>query len=182
MATGSRLQHELKQNKPFVSQGHEAAVALMRTADQIRRLVGSVVDVEGITPQQYNVLRILRGAGHAGLPTLEIAERMIEETPGITRLIDRLEQKKLVVRERCLSDRRQVFCLITTDGIAMLERLDAPVQSRDDNVFNKLSSEQLDQLIGLLDRVRDGIEHPESVLTPIRSTSRSSSKKKENAS
>src|SRR5258706_12493191 len=87
---------ELKQTKPFPSKRQEAAVALLRTADVIRRLFGAVVEPKGITVQQYNVLRILRGAGEPGLPTLDIAERMIETTPGITRLIDRLETKKLV--------------------------------------------------------------------------------------
>src|SRR5881275_3603411 len=103
---------ELKQTRPFVSPAQEATVALLRTADVVNRLVDLVIEREGITGQQYNVLRILRGAGEQGLPTLDIAERMIEETPGITRLIDRLEAKKLVTRERCNVDRRRVYCRI----------------------------------------------------------------------
>ena len=91
------IARELKQKKPFPSKAEEAAVTLMRTADVLRRFIGTVIEPHGITSQQYNVLRILRGAGERGLPTLEIAERMIESTPGITRLIDRLETKKLVV-------------------------------------------------------------------------------------
>src|SRR3981081_4191954 len=114
---------ELKQTRPFPSKAQEAAVALLRTADVVRRLFGAVVEPEGITVQQYNVLRILRGAGERGLPTLEIADRMIETTPGITRLIDRLETKKLVVRVRCLTDRRQVFCRITVSGLSLLNAL-----------------------------------------------------------
>src|SRR5436853_5453131 len=82
------IRSEIKQRRPFPSPHQEAVVALMRTADRARRLVGDVVEPLGITPQQYNVLRILRGAGDAGLPTLEIAQRMIEQTPGITRLLD----------------------------------------------------------------------------------------------
>ncbi|HXH40516.1 MAG TPA: MarR family transcriptional regulator, partial [Thermoanaerobaculia bacterium] len=112
--------HELKQTKPFPSKAQEAAVALLRTADVLRRIIGAVVEPKGITTQQYNVLRILRGAGERGLPTLEIADRMIETTPGITRLVDRLETKKFVVRERCLTDRRQVFCRITPSGLSLL--------------------------------------------------------------
>src|SRR5258706_5345171 len=88
--------HELKQTRPFPSKAQEAAVALMRTADVLRRLRSAIVEPNGMTAQQYNGLRILRGAGELGLPTLEIAERMIESTPGITRLIDRLGTKKLV--------------------------------------------------------------------------------------
>ena len=108
----SRIQQEIKQSRPFHSKAQEASIGLMRTADLVRRAVSGIVEPYGITPQQYNVLRILRGAGERGLPTLEIAERMIESTPGITRLIDRLQAKKLVVRERCLTDRRQVQCFL----------------------------------------------------------------------
>ena len=117
----SRIQQEIKQSRPFKSRSQEAAIALMRTADLVRRSVGGIVEPFDLTPQQYNVLRILRGAGEEGLPTLEIAERMIEQTPGITRLIDRLETKHLVSRERCKTDRRRVWCRITRDGLGLLE-------------------------------------------------------------
>ena len=126
------IQRELKQNKPFANTSQEAAVSLLHTADLVRRVVTSVVGNDDITLQQYNVLRILRGAGENGLPTLEIAERMVEQTPGITRLIDRIETKKLVARERCRTDRRQVFCRITKDGLALLARLDAPLHATEE--------------------------------------------------
>jgi DNA-binding MarR family transcriptional regulator len=146
---------ELKQNKPFPSKGQEAAVALLRTADVLRRLIGAVVEPEDITTQQYNVLRILRGAGEAGLPTLEIADRMIETTPGITRLIDRLETKKLVSRERCLTDRRQVFCRITAAGIKLVSKLDVPILEATDTALGILKKTELTSLIDLLDRTRE---------------------------
>jgi len=160
--TQSRLQIEIKQTRPFGSTSQEAALALMRTADMVRRAVAGLVEPHGITPQQYNVLRILRGAGDRGLPTLEIAQRMIEQTPGITRLIDRLETKKLVLRERCATDRRQVFCRITTGGLAMLEQLDAPLQSREKQTLGGLNDEELAQLIALLDRAREGLNQKET--------------------
>jgi len=103
------------------------------------------------------VLRILRGAGENGLPTLEIAERMIEEAPGITRLIDRLEGKKLVKRERCKKDRRRVWCQITKDGLALLEKLDTPVREAE-RALGSLSSTELTQLVALLDRARSGFQ------------------------
>ena len=103
----SSLQHELRQRRPFASPAHEAVVGLMRTADLVRRQMTALVEPHGITLQQFNVLRILRGAGDEGLPTLEVAERMIEQTPGVTRLLDRLEAKELVRRQRCPKDRRQ---------------------------------------------------------------------------
>ena len=145
---------ELKQRKPFPSKAEEAAVTLMRTADVLRRFIGTVIEPHGITSQQYNVLRILRGAGEGGLPTLEIAERMIESTPGITRLIDRLETKKLVSRERCLTDRRQVFCRITTSGLLLLSALDAPMVEAAETVLSVLKKTELASLIDLLDRTR----------------------------
>jgi MarR family transcriptional regulator, organic hydroperoxide resistance regulator len=131
-----------------------AAVSLMRTADLVRRTVAAVVEPQDVTLQQYNVLRILRGAGEKGLPTLDIAERMIEQTPGITRLIDRLESKKLVLRERCPTDRRQVFCRITAEGLELLNRLDQPVRDAEATGLAGLSAEQLHQLLALLDCLR----------------------------
>src|SRR3954462_12082989 len=86
----------------------EAAVGLLRTTDAIRRHFSAIVAPNGITLQQYNVLRILRGAGRDGLPTLAIGERMVEKTPGVTRLIDRLIKKGFVTRRPCEDDRRRV--------------------------------------------------------------------------
>jgi DNA-binding MarR family transcriptional regulator len=146
---------ELKQTRPFPSKTQEAAVALLRTADVVRRLFGAVVEPKGITTQQYNVLRILRGAGERGLPTLEIADRMVETTPGITRLIDRLETKKLVWRERCTTDRRRVFCRITAPGLALLAVLDAPILHATDSALGSLKKTELASLIDLLDRTRE---------------------------
>ena len=151
------VQREIKQNKPFVSASEEAAVALILTGDLARRAAAAIVEPHGITLQQYNVLRILRGAGERGLPTLDIAERMVEQTPGITRLIDRLETKKLVKRERCQTDRRQVFCRITTAGLAMLAALDRPMADSEAAALATLTERQLRQLMTLLDLARNGL-------------------------
>ena len=133
------VQREIKQTRPFANPTAEATVSLLLTADLVRRAVTAVVEPAGITLQQYNVLRILRGAGKQGLPTLDIAERMVEQTPGITRLIDRLETKKLVVRERCKTDRRQVFCRITPAGLSLLARLDQPLRDAEDKALAALT-------------------------------------------
>jgi DNA-binding MarR family transcriptional regulator len=154
-AVPRNIVQELKQTKPFPSKAQEAAVSLLRTADVLRRLTAAVVEPKGITTQQYNVLRILRGAGERGLPTLEIAERMIEITPGITRLIDRLETKKLVARERCADDRRQVFCRITPGGLSLLAILDTPMLQATDAALGILKKTELTSLIDLLDRTRE---------------------------
>src|SRR5947208_7556531 len=101
---------DIHQSKPFASRGEEATVGLMLTADVLRRYSEEVLSPFGVTPQQYNVLRILRGSQPDALPTLEIASRMIDKAPGVTRLLDRLERKGLVSRIRCTADRRQVLC------------------------------------------------------------------------
>lgn len=150
------LKEEIKQGKPFHSTAHEAVLGLLRTADIVRRRYVDVVAPAGITPQQYNVLRILRGAGEAGLPTLDIAERMIENTPGITRLVDRLETAKLVVRERSKEDRRSVRCRATRKALDILAALDAPINAADDAALAMLSERSKRGLIRILDTVRAG--------------------------
>jgi len=154
MKRNSRLQKELRQARPFRSPAQEAAVGLMRTADVVRRHFGRLLEPYGVTLAQYNVLRILRGAGAEGLPTLAISERMIEMTPGITRLLDRLEAKRLIWRERCPSDRRQVTCRLTTDGDALLAGIDREVDEGDDQSMSALSQSQQRTLIELLEAIR----------------------------
>ncbi len=138
----------------FRTREQEAAVGLLRTTDAIRRHFSAIVEPHGITLQQYNVLRILRGAGKKGLPTLTIGERMVEQTPGVTRLIDRLVRKGLVGRRPCDDDRRRVWCYITPPGLRLLAKLEEPVARGDVTSVAPLSPAELDRLIGLLDRIR----------------------------
>jgi len=154
----SALQAEIKQTRPFRSTSHEASVGLLRTADVVRRRFAAVIAPSGVTPQQYNVLRILRGAGADGLPTLEIAERMVENTPGITQLIDRLEAVHLVERERSTEDRRAVFCRVTKKGLAVLAGLDDAVDAANDAALAMLPERSKKELVRLLDAVREGVK------------------------
>jgi DNA-binding MarR family transcriptional regulator len=154
----SRIQSEIKQKRPFRSRQQEAAIALLRTADVVRRRISRVVETRGITPQQYNVMRIIAGAGSGGIPTLEIASRMIERTPGITRLLDRLEARKLVRRERCPTDRRQVLCWLTASGRDVIRELEGPIDQADHDAVGGVAAGDLERLIGLLDRVRGEVE------------------------
>jgi DNA-binding MarR family transcriptional regulator len=159
MATAaSALQREIRQSRPFRSKRQEAALGLLRTADLVRRVLTSVLEPHGVTAQQYNVLRILRGAGSEGLPTLEIANRMVEQSPGITRLLDRIEAKGWVARERCPKDRRQMLCTITRAGLELLAQLDAPMDSVDDLALASMSESQISTLIRLLDKARASCE------------------------
>lgn len=148
------LADEIKQTRPFPSLAQEAIVAIMRTADEVKRKQHATLASHGITIQQYNVLRILRGAGDEPLPTLEIADRMIEHAPGVTRLIDRLIEKGLVCREDCPEDRRVVYCRITATGLDLLSELDVPVQEGADRQLMGLTKEEVRQLIELMDKVR----------------------------
>ncbi|MDB4905374.1 MAG: MarR family transcriptional regulator [Gemmatimonadetes bacterium] len=148
------IQSELKQTVPFHSLGAAATVGLLRTASLVDRRLSAVAEQEGITRQQYNVLRILRGAGVTGLATLAIRDRMIDESPGVTRLVDRLERAALVKRSRGSSDRRQVHCVITPKGLTLLARLDATINEMDDVIVGMLSDAEKKLLISLLDRVR----------------------------
>ena len=144
---------DIKQTRPFPSRADEAGVGLMLTADVVRRHGEALLKPFGITLQQYNVLRILRGSRPDSLPTLEIAGRMIEKSPGVTRLLDRLEKKGLVRRERCAADRRQVLCGITEKGLALLDTLEKPVKDSA-KPFKRLPQKDLERLIELLDAVR----------------------------
>jgi len=126
----------------------------MRTADLIRRHATAVVEPHGITLQQFNVLRILRGAGDTGLPTLEVAERMVEQTPGVTRLLDRLEAKELVRRQRCPRDRRQHLCWIAPKGLALLETIDTFAARSPEESMKGLRQKDRVTFIRLMDAVR----------------------------
>lgn len=152
----SSLLDEIQQAPPFHSGGAEVAVGILRTAAVLERHYNQIVTRRGITIQQYNVLRILRGAGSRGMPTLIIRDRMIHEAPGITRLIDRLEQSKLVRRERPAADRRQVVCYITPAGEGLLSDLDAEVAAADNGAVFMLTPEEQRLLTTLLDAVRAG--------------------------
>ena len=152
----STLREELQQTRPFHSAAHEALVSILRTSAVMQRHLAQVVEASGVTIQQYNVLRILRGAGDAGLPTLAIRDRMIEEAAGITRLLDKLEDAQYVVRERSTPDRRQVVCRITRTGLAVLASLDAPVDDEQARALSTLTQDEQRQLIELLGAIRAG--------------------------
>jgi len=135
--------------------GPTAYSILVSTADKTKTLFERVCAPFDITGQQYNVLRILRGAEPDGLPTLTIAERVIEKTPGITRMIDRLEAKGLVAREIRSHDRRCVYCRITKKGLKLLELLDRPVNDFNRKAFAALGDDELKKLVALLLTIRD---------------------------
>lgn len=148
------IQQEIQQTRPFRSRAQEASIALMRTASVVSRRFARLVEPHGISLAQYNVLRILRGAGAAGLPTLAIRDRMIDEGSTVTRLLDKLERAGLVTRDRSRPDRRQVLCVITPAGEALLAELDPAMDATDTEIMQVLDTEQMAAFIELLATVR----------------------------
>jgi DNA-binding MarR family transcriptional regulator len=153
--TPRSIQADIKQGRPFRSRAQEATVALLRTASVVGRTYERLLEPHELSFAQYNALRIIRGAGAGGIPTLAIRERMIEEGTTITRLLDKLEAAGLIRRERSLPDRRQVLCYATADGKKLLDRLDPLVDAADEEAVATLTPKQLDQLVALLDAVRE---------------------------
>ncbi len=131
----------------------ELIVGLLRAADRLERHFTEVLQPSRLTLQQYNVLRILRGAAPDSLPILEIGERMIEKTPGVSRLLDRLEARDLVSRERCNEDRRRVLCSLTDKASRILAELDEPIDRADAHCVDRLSDTERKQLTELLSRI-----------------------------
>jgi DNA-binding MarR family transcriptional regulator len=148
------LRRELRQEKPFTSIEEVVFLDVLRTADVL--LQGEVAVLRGVDLSfaQYNVLRILRGAGKGGLPSMAIAERMVNRDPDVTRLLDRLEERGLVVRTRDSADRRVVHASVTRDGLALLKSLDAPVLKVHRDQLSHLSKKQLETLASLLEAAR----------------------------
>jgi Transcriptional regulators len=152
---GRELRDEIKQGKPFESLEQEALLSIERTAAVLMHGFADSLKEYDITPTQYNVLRILRGAGREGLCRNEIRDRLVAQVPDVTRLLDRLEQSGLVERERAEQDRRLMTTRITKAGLALLARLDGPVARSHRERLGHLSAAQLRTLVGLLALVRD---------------------------
>ncbi len=153
---GQGIQAEIKQTKPFSSLEEEAFVSLMRTADKLQQEVAGLLKPHGISPTQFNALRILRGAGSDGLPCSEIGERMINHDPDITRLLDRLERRRLVKRTRSQEDRRVIMACITPAGMDALKPLDRPMEEYHRRAMKHVPRTQLKSLLNVLDGVRQG--------------------------
>jgi len=149
----SLLARELKKRKPFELLEQEAYLNLLRTTDQLQIHFARLFREHGITVQQYNILRILRGEG-GPLPILEIAERMVTVVPGITGLIDRLEEGGLVERKRCDKDRRVIHVGVTAKGVRILATLDRPVLELHRKLLGHLTPGELKKLIQLLEKAR----------------------------
>ncbi|HEX9736727.1 MAG TPA: MarR family transcriptional regulator [Thermoanaerobaculia bacterium] len=152
---GELLKTEIKQTKPFASVEEEAFLNLVRTANDLWQELGGMLRRRKLTPTQYNVLRILRGAGEEGLPCGEVGARMVTREPDVTRLLDRLEHRGLVSRRRSATDRRVVEARITDAGLELLAALDEPVDVFTVRQLGHLGPARLGVLIELLEAVRE---------------------------
>jgi DNA-binding MarR family transcriptional regulator len=155
--TPSRLQQALKKKRPFDSPEHEANLNILRTSDQFEIRIARLLREYNLTPSQYNVLRILRGAGQA-LPSSEIADRLLQVVPAITGLIDRLEKQGLVSRKRCTKDRRVIYVGITEKALEIIREIDAPLANLHHQLTGHLTSEELSELSRLLEKARASVE------------------------
>jgi DNA-binding MarR family transcriptional regulator len=151
----ANLQAEIKQTKPFASPIDEALLSVLRTAAVLEHHLSEVLKPYGITPTQYNVLRILRGAGSAGLCGREVAERLVSKVPDISRLLDRMEEMQLIDRERDPADRRHVTARISPKGVRMLEQTTPQLATVERARFAGLEPERVKLLIESLAQIRE---------------------------
>ncbi len=148
------LRDEIQQRSPFRSLEEEAALNLHRTAQLLADYGEAVMREYGLTPTQYNILRILRGAGDGGLGRNEIRERLLSRMPDVTRLLDKMEDMGLVTRVRSTTDRRCVPTALTEKGRALVDSLDEPVAAMQHEQFGHLTPGQLHSLVEILTLIR----------------------------
>jgi DNA-binding MarR family transcriptional regulator len=150
----SRLQSELKQTKPFPRRSSEAFLSVLRTAALLEHQLNEVLRPFGITGLQYNVLRILRGAGPKGLCGREISGRLVSKVPDVSRLLDRMEGLELLRRERDATDRRHVTARITSKGLRLIDEAGPRLEAVERERFGHLDAERLQHIIDGLADVR----------------------------
>ena len=150
-----RLAKEIRQNKPFASTEEEALLNLARTFEVVQQRLSEALKPYQLTTTQYNVLRILRGAGSDGVTCSQAGERMVNHDPDMTRLLDRLEARKLVERERSREDRRVVITRISKPGMDLVNSLDEPMRLLHKQQAGHIGKEKLEQLIDTLESLRN---------------------------
>jgi len=149
-----KLAAELRQSKPFASVEEEALLNIARTHEFIQQRMAEFFKQFQLTATQYNILRILRGAGKDGISCSQAAERMVTADSDITRLLDRLEARNLIARERSREDRRVVVSRIADEGLDLLKAIDKPLSEFVKEQAGHVGQERLEQLIGILESIR----------------------------
>jgi len=152
----SQLQEEIKQTKPFEQPGDEALLSIMRTANVIDHGSNEVLRPYGITTTQYNVLRILKGAGAEGLCGREVGERLVSRVPDVSRLLDRMTQMGLLAKERDSADRRHITARITPKGRRVLAQATPELTRYGRGLVAGLPLRALEALVRALGTIRNG--------------------------
>ena len=153
-----KLQKEIQQSQPFALIEEEAILNVIRTAGVLQQATLDFLKDFGLSPVQYNVLRILRGAGATGATCSQIGDRLLTRDPDITRLLDRMESRGLIVRVRSIEDRRVVIARISEAGLALVDRIDRPLRELALSRLGKFGGEALAELIAGLERMREAFE------------------------
>jgi len=156
-----RLQAEIKQTRPFDLIEAEAILNVIRTAEVLQQAIADFLKQFDLSPVQYNVLRILRGAGETGATCSQIGERLLTRDPDITRLLDRMEARGLMTRERSREDRRVVMTRISETGLALVGRIDEPLRAMSKSRLRKFGRDALAGLVAELERIREAFEAEE---------------------
>ena len=151
----AKLAAEIRQSRPFPLLEEEAALNLVRTHEFLQQRQAEFFKQYGLTPTQYNILRILRGAGKDGMTCSQAAGRMVAADPDITRLLDRLEARRLIRRERGREDRRVVVSRITDAGLDLVKTIDKPLAEHHKRWMGRLGREKLEWLVELLESIRE---------------------------
>jgi DNA-binding MarR family transcriptional regulator len=151
-----------RKTRHFDSLEQEAFLNLWRTYDRLHAAEEELFGRYELTPQQYNVLRLLRGQSPARIPTLTLASRLVSRAPDITRMLDKLDSRDLIVRERPESNRRQVLVGITDSGLELLAKLDNEVRACHSRQLGHMQAGELRQLTNLLKRARAPHESADS--------------------
>ena len=152
---GGRLAKEIRQNKPFQSREEEALLNLGRTYESLQQRMAGLLRSHQLTPTQYNMLRILRGAAPQGLTCSQATERMLSPDPDITRLLDRMEARGLISRDRTEEDRRVVITRITDRGLELTKQIDVPLHHLLKQCLGRVGQQRLKELIDVLEALRD---------------------------
>ena len=149
----SKLASSIKQNIPFLSLEEELSLVLFRLANDLGYEMAELLKAENLSASQYNILRILRGAGETGHACSAVAERLVVKAPDMTRLLDRMEKQGLITRQREAHDRRVVTTRITEAGLKLLAKLEAPLATLQKQQFKQLSKTKKEQLLTLLEEL-----------------------------
>jgi DNA-binding MarR family transcriptional regulator len=151
---GGKLAKELKQTRPFALREEEATLNIARTHEFLQQRLSEFLKQFQLTPTQYNMLRILRGAGPEGITCSQATERMLSPDPDVTRLLDRMEARHLILRERSQQDRRVVITRLTAEGLNLANQIDAPLADFHRHNMGRLDEQKLADLIDTLESLR----------------------------